>query len=117
MIDPFQAEESKLLVATIGAGGIGIILTAAQVVVMVDRAWTPGDTEQAEDRAHRLGQRHNVTSIWLQYGPVDEKIDQLLELKQERIETILRGRSKNLRGVPGIRALAKEIMESVHTGK
>jgi SNF2 family DNA or RNA helicase len=117
MIDRFQAEESKALVATIGAGGIGINLTAAQVVVMVDRAWTPGDTEQAEDRAHRLGQRHNVTSIWLQYGQVDDRIDQLLELKQERIETILRGRGKNLRGVPGIRALAKEIMESVHTGK
>lgn len=84
---------------------------------MVDRPWTPGDTEQAEDRAHRLGQIYNVLSLWLQYGPVDEKIDQLLELKQERIETILRGRGKNLRGLPGIRALAKEIMESVHTGK
>ena len=117
MIDRFQAEETKVLVATIGAGGIGINLTAAQVVVMVDRAWTPGDTEQAEDRAHRLGQRQNVTSIWLQYGPVDEKIDQLLELKQERIETVLRGKQKNVRGIPSIRALAKEIMESVHTGK
>lgn len=117
MIDRFQAEESNVLVATIGAGGIGINLTAAQVVVLVDRAWTPGDTEQAEDRTHRLGQIHNVLSIWLQYGPVDDKIDQLLELKQERIETILRGRGKSLRGVPGIRALAREIMESVSTGK
>src|SRR6266516_4177645 len=117
MIDRFQAEESKVLVATIGAGGIGINLTAAQVVVMVDRAWTPGDTEQAEDRSHRMGQIHNVTSFWLQYGAVDDKIDQLLELKQERIETILQGRGKNLRGLPGIRALAKEIMESVHSGK
>jgi 2-oxo-4-hydroxy-4-carboxy--5-ureidoimidazoline (OHCU) decarboxylase len=117
MIDRFQAQESKILVATIGAGGIGINLTAAQVVIMVDRAWTPTDVAQAEDRAHRIGQHHNVTSIWLQYGPVDDKIDQLLELKQDRIETILSGRSKNLRGMPGIRALAKEIMESVHTGK
>ena len=117
MIDRFQAEESKVLVATIGAGGIGINLTAAQTVVLVDRAWTPGDTEQAEDRAHRLGLRHNVLSLWLQYGPVDDKIDQLLALKQERIEIILRGRGKNLRGTLGIRALAREIMESVHTGK
>jgi hypothetical protein len=54
--------------------------------------------------------------ITWEYGPVDDKIDQLLELKQERIETILRGRGKHLRGLPGIRALAKEIMESVHTG-
>jgi len=117
MIDRFQAEESKALIATIGAGGIGINLTAAQIVVLVDRAWTPGDTEQAEDRAHRLGQIHNVLSIWLQYGYVDDKIDQILELKQERIEVILRGRSKSLRGTLGIRALAREIMESIHTGK
>lgn len=117
MIDRFQNGESTVLVATIGAGGIGINLTAAQIVVLVDRAWTPGDTEQAEDRAHRLGQIHNVLSIWLQYGPVDDKIDALLQLKQERIEIILRGRGKNLRGMPGVRALAKEIMESVHTGK
>ena len=117
MIDRFQAEESKVLVATIGAAGVSINLPAAQVVVMVDRGWTPSDVEQAEDRAHRIGTRHNVTSIWLQHGSVDEKIDQLLGLKQERIETILRGRGKHLRGMPGIRALAKEIMESVQTKK
>lgn len=117
MIDRFQAGESKVLVATIGAGGIGINLTAAQVVVMVDRAWTPGDTEQAEDRAYRIGQHQNVTSIWLQYGAIDEKIDQVLELKQERIDAVLRGKKRHLRGVPGVRALAKEIMESITTGK
>jgi hypothetical protein len=117
MIDRFQAGESKVLVATIGAGGIGINLTAAQVVVMVDRAWTPGDTEQAEDRAHRIGQHQNVTSIWLQYGAVDEKIDQILQLKQERIDAVLQGKKRHLRNVPGVRALAKEIMESIHTGK
>src|SRR5258708_561583 len=117
MIDRFQAGESKVLVATIGAGGIGINLTAAQVVIMVDRGWTPADAEQAEDRAHRIGQHHNVTSIWLQYGAIDEKIDQLLELKQERIDTILRGKKKHLRGVPGVRAFAKEIIESITTGK
>jgi hypothetical protein len=80
-------------------------------------AWTPGDTEQAEDRAHRIGQHQNVTSTWLQYGAVDEKIDQVLQLKQERIEAVLQGRKQHLRGVPGVRALAREIMESVRTGK
>jgi superfamily II DNA/RNA helicase len=117
MIDRFQAGETKVLVATIGAGGIGINLTAAQVVIMVDRPWTPGDTEQAEDRAYRIGQHHNVTAIWLQYGPADERIDQLLQLKQERINQVLRGRRKDYRGVPSVRALAKEIMESIHSGK
>ncbi len=117
MIDRFQAEESRALVATIGAGGIGVNLTAAQIVVLVDRPWTSSDAEQAEDRSHRLGQVHNVLSIWLQYSPVDERVDALLALKQERIEAILRGRVKNLRGAPGIQSLAKEIMESVRTGQ
>lgn len=117
MIDRFQSGESKVLVATIGAGGIGINLTAAQIVIMVDRAWTPGDTEQAEDRAFRIGQHQNVTSIWLQYGAIDEKIDQVLELKQERIDAVLRGKKRHLGGVPGVRALAKEILESITTGK
>ncbi len=117
MIDRFQAGESNVLVATIGAGGIGINLTAAQVVLMVDRAWTPGDTEQAEDRAHRIGQHQNVTSIWLQYGAVDAKVDQVLELKQERIDAVLQGKRKHLSGIPGVRALAREILVSARTGK
>ena len=117
MIDRFQAEEVKALVATIGAGGIGVNLTAAQIVVLVDRPWTSSDAEQAEDRAYRIGQTHNILSIWLQYSPVDERIDQLLSIKQQRIETILRGRAKNLHGAPSIQSLASEIMESIRTGQ
>jgi hypothetical protein len=85
-------------------------------VILVDRGWTPADAEQAEDRAHRLGTRHNVTSIWLQYGAIDERIDQLLQLKQERIEIMLTGKPGYFKGIPSIRALAKEILESAAKG-
>lgn len=56
MIDQFQVRESRALVCTYGAGGVGITLTAAQTVILVDRPWTPGDTVQAEDRCVAKGQ-------------------------------------------------------------
>ena len=42
------------------AGGLGLNLTAANTVVMLDLSFNPHDTRQAEDRAHRLGQSHSV---------------------------------------------------------
>jgi hypothetical protein len=115
MIDRLQAKETHVLVCMIGAGGVGITLTAAQTVVLVDRPWTPGDAVQCEDRCHRIGQQGgSVTAIWLQYGQVDQQIDRLLLLLQERIDLVLRGKCKTMRGVSGsIRSMAREILESV----
>lgn len=56
MCDRFQSGESKVLIGTIKAGGVGLTLTAASNVILVDRPWTPGDTEQAEDRCIVEGQ-------------------------------------------------------------
>lgn len=117
MIDRFQAKQTQVLICMIGAGGVGITLTAAQTVVLVDRPWTPGDAVQAEDRLHRIGQIGSVTSIWLQYGAIDEKIDLLLQQKQERIDLVLRGKRKTMRGVSrSIRSMAKEILASMKSG-
>src|ERR1019366_5732750 len=117
MIDRFQAKQTRILICMIGAGGVGITLTAAQTVVLVDRPWTPGDAVQCEDRLHRISQTGSVTAIWLQYGPIDEKIDLLLQQKQERIDLVLRGKRKSMRGVSrSIRSMAKEILESIRSG-
>lgn len=99
MVDRFQAGQRKAIVFTGGAGGVGLNLQAANTVILVDRPWTPGDAEQIESRAHRSGVNHPVTSIWLQYNSVDAKIDALLELKQTRIEQVLEGERKTMRGV------------------
>ena len=101
LVDRFQAGTDKAFVCTIGAGGVGITLTAAQTVVLVDRPFTPGETIQAEDRLHRIGQKNPVTSIWLQYGEIDEMIDDLIQTKQERINLVLEGKRKTLRGTSG----------------
>ncbi|WP_445246395.1 DEAD/DEAH box helicase [Microcoleus sp. OTE_8_concoct_300] len=111
MIDRFQAGDSKVFIGTIKAGGVGITLTAASHVVLVDRAWTPGDCEQAEDRCHRLGQSNAVFATWIQLGQIDFAIDNLLQAKQERIELVLKGKRKTLRKLDSPKELAKELLE------
>lgn len=113
MKERFQAGESKVFVGTIKAGGVGITLTAASYVILVDRPWTPGDTEQAEDRCHRIGQVNTVIPIWLQLSAIDKMIDNLIERKQQRIDLVMAGKRKTLRGVGSIHELAKELIESL----
>jgi hypothetical protein len=109
-IDRFQAGESKAMVCTLGAGNVGITLTAAQTVVLVDRPWTPGDAMQAEDRLHRIGQRSSVTAIWLQANEMDRTIDELLGEKYERIEMVLAGEARELPAVRSVTDVAREIL-------
>ena len=114
MVDRFQSGNDKVFVCTIGAGGVGITLTAAQTVILVDRPWTSGEAIQAEDRLHRIGQVNAVTSIWLQYGEIDKTIDQLLETKQERIDLVLHGKRKTMRGAnQSVQSAAKEILDLI----
>lgn len=109
-IDRFQAGDRKAIVCTLGAGNVGITLTAASTVILVDRPWTPGDAVQAEDRLHRIGQRNAVTSVWLQANGADEAIDALLEQKHERIELVLAGKRKSLRGIRSIGDVAEAVL-------
>ncbi|MHC5826677.1 MAG: C-terminal helicase domain-containing protein, partial [Nostoc sp.] len=110
LVDQFQAGENKVFVGTIKAGGVGITLTAASNVILVDRAWTPGDCEQAEDRCHRLGQENAVFATWLQLSEIDKAIDGLLIQKQQRIELVLKGKRKTLQGINSASDLAKELL-------
>jgi Helicase conserved C-terminal domain/SNF2-related domain len=113
IVDRFQSGESKVFIGTIKAGGVGITLTAASEIVIVDRPWTPGDLEQAEDRIYRIGQVNQCFCYWLQLGEVDRAIDELLHQKAERIELMLKGKRKTLRGVGSPMALAKAILENM----
>jgi hypothetical protein len=110
LVDQFQSGENKVFVGTIKAGGVGLTLTAASNVILVDRAWTPGDCEQAEDRCHRLGQENAVFATWLQLGNIDQVIDDLLIQKQQRIEFVLKGKRKTLQGINSASDLAKELL-------
>lgn len=110
MCDRFQRGESKVFIGTIKAGGVGITLTAANNVILLDRPWTPGDAEQAEDRCHRIGQKNAVSAYWVQLGKIDTKIDELIINKQSRIEKVLKGKTKTLQGLDSPKELAKELL-------
>ncbi|MFM7549794.1 MAG: DEAD/DEAH box helicase [Cyanobacteriota bacterium] len=95
-VDRFQAGAVPLLVATYGTGGLGFTLHRARHVLLIERPWTPGDAEQAEDRCHRIGMGQALTSHWLQLGVADQLVDALIESKAERIELVLGNRRRSL---------------------
>ena len=96
-VDAFQQGAVPLLVATYGTGGLGFTLHRARHVVLLERPWTPGDAEQAEDRCHRIGMVAPLQTHWLQLGVADHLVDSLIASKAERIELVLQGRTRQVR--------------------
>ncbi len=92
-VDAFQAGRQSLLIATFGVGGLGFTLHRARHVVLLERPWTPGDAEQAEDRCHRIGMQGELVSHWLQLGVADQMVDDLIAGKAAQIDLLLRRRS------------------------
>lgn len=89
-IDDFQAGKHKIIGCTIGAGGVGIELTRASIVVFTDRHWVSSENEQAISRAHRSGQENVVTVIDLiARGTVDRSRNKKIQTKQEWIEAVV----------------------------
>jgi SNF2 family DNA or RNA helicase len=88
IISNFQNNpENKVFVGSLLAGGIGIDLTAASVVIHFDRWWNPSKENQATDRVHRFGQNKNVQVIKLiTKGTLEEKIDQIISGKKDLID-------------------------------
>ena len=92
-VDRFQEDlETRLLVANIRAGGVGLTLTAASNVAFLELGWTPGEHDQAEDRCHRIGQTDSVTAWYLlAEGTIDEEIHALIEAKRSVVDAATEG--------------------------
>ena len=81
-IESFQKGENKIFLISLKAGGVGLNLTAANYVFIMDPWWNPAVENQAIDRAYRIGQNKKVTVYRpLIKGSVEEKI---LELQLEK---------------------------------
>ncbi len=89
-VSSFQEGKFDLLLSTYGAGGVGYTLHRAKHVVLLERPWTPGDVNQAEDRCHRLGMQDSLTSHWFKLGLVDDLVDSLLLSKASYIDELFR---------------------------
>ncbi len=109
-VNRFQAGDSPLLIASFGAAGLGFTLHRASHVVLLERPWTPGDAEQAEDRCHRIGMGGPLTCHWLQLGVADQLVDALIASKAERIALVLEGRSATLRR-RSLPAMVRELID------
>lgn len=84
-LDAFASDDGiTVLLATIGAGGIGLNLNAASRVYMMEPQYNPAAVAQAVDRVHRLGQTREVTTIqFVMKDSIEEKILELGKKKQQ----------------------------------
>lgn len=83
-IDAFQNDpETKLIVCSAQAAGVGLTLTASSRVAFVELPWTAALCDQAEDRCHRIGQQDNVTcTYFLGQNTIDEWIYKIIREKR-----------------------------------
>ena len=82
--------ESDVFLISTKAGGTGLNLTEADIVIHFDPWWNPAVEDQATDRAHRIGQKNAVEVIRLiAKDTVEEKIIELQDRKRDMINNIL----------------------------
>lgn len=95
-VDRFQTDPNcNVLVGNIDTA-VGYTATSADTVIFLDLPWSPSDLKQAEDRAHRIGQKNAVTVKYLiARGTLDEQILKLLQSKEKILLGSLDGKMSN----------------------
>ena len=90
-VDAFQQREDvQLIICSIKAAGVGLTLTASSNVAFVELPWTYADCCQCEDRAHRIGQKDNVTCYYLLgRGTIDHKLYSIIHNKKAIANSIM----------------------------
>jgi len=90
-VDNFQNDDKvKVFIGNIKAAGVGITLTAAEVVIFNDLSFVPSDMSQCEDRAFRIGQDKKVSCMYPIYdNTIERTIYELVNKKKSVIDTVM----------------------------
>ena len=110
LTERFNAGQGQVFLISLKAGGTGLNLTGADMVVHYDPWWNPAAEDQATDRAHRIGQTHKVDVLRLvTHDSIEEKVVQLGLRKRALFDQLI---------TPGEQLLSRlspqEIMELFH---
>lgn len=103
LTERFNGGEGQIFLISLRAGGSGLNLTGADVVIHYDPWWNPAAEEQATDRAHRIGQTKKVDVIRLVMGDsIEEKVVELGERKKALFDRLI------MPGESGLEALSEQ---------
>lgn len=97
LVDSFNNDETNVFLISLKAGGVGLNLTGADMVIHYDPWWNIAAENQASDRAHRIGQSKTVSVFKLiSKGTVEENIRELQKSKAQLADNILAGETISL---------------------
>jgi superfamily II DNA or RNA helicase len=119
LVERFLEDElAPFFVLSLKAGGAGLNLTAASHVIHFDRWWNPAVENQATDRAFRIGQQRNVlVHKFICRGTIEERIDQLIESKQQLVKDVLEGGAELLLTEMSDRELLDLVKLDIHAAQ
>ena len=100
LVKEYNSGSVPVFFISLKAGGVGLNLTGADVVIHYDPWWNQAVQNQATDRAHRIGQTKKVTVYKLiAKNTIEEKIQKLQETKQDLADQIIGGETGQLAGM------------------
>ena len=96
LVENFNKDNTNVFLITLKAGGTGLNLTSADVVIHLDLWWNPQVENQATDRAHRIGQKNTVEVIKLVCkGTIEERILELQNKKKVLSDALIEGENRD----------------------
>ena len=97
LCDKFNNDKTPLFLISLKAGGNGLNLTGADTVIHIDPWWNAAVQDQATDRAHRIGQKNNVTVLkFICENSIEEKVIELQNMKKDLIDSLISSNEKSI---------------------
>ena len=115
-IDMFQEGKTKLMIAGLRAGNLGINLTRAKYVIFAELDWSPAIHRQAEDRLHRIGQKNTVFAYYLiGNGTLDDHVAKILVDKSYEIDSIMDETAESFENKEKAELILAQIHDKLHS--